>query len=87
MGAINVGHANRLSSSAWSRARRAVLDRDAGQCQLGYPGCTLLATEVDHIIPLTNGGARFDPSNLRAVCATCHRSRPTNPRRTASRAW
>lgn len=55
----------------WGRLRRAVLDRDGWMCQLRGPHCTGRATEVDHI------GAHDDhsPTNLQAVCATCHRSK------------
>ncbi|HXF37214.1 MAG TPA: HNH endonuclease signature motif containing protein [Actinomycetota bacterium] len=31
---------------------------------------------MDHIVPRALGGAVFDPGNLRAVCASCHRKRP-----------
>lgn len=34
--------------------------------------CTLAATVVDHITPLTRGGARLDPNNCRACCRTAH---------------
>lgn len=30
------------------------------------------ATVVDHITPMSKGGAKFDPDNLRAVCKPCH---------------
>jgi hypothetical protein len=32
--------------------RIRVLERDRGVCQLGYDGCTYIATEVDHIVPV-----------------------------------
>lgn len=32
------------------------------------------ATVIDHIKPMSQGGAKFDPDNLRAVCKTCHDS-------------
>jgi 5-methylcytosine-specific restriction endonuclease McrA len=31
-----------------------------------------LATEVDHRIPLSKGGAKFDRENLAATCGPCH---------------
>ena len=34
------------------------------------------ATEVDHIIPFCSGG-KHEPSNLRGVCAYCHRLKST----------
>ena len=47
-----------------------VLERDR-QCQLGLPGCTRIATEVDH------KGASTDHrlSMLRGVCHPCHAKR------------
>lgn len=30
------------------------------------------ATEVDHIVPLRQGGARLDRSNLQSLCRPCH---------------
>lgn len=35
----------------------------------GYPP---KAREVDHITPLTEGGARLDPRNAQALCRGCH---------------
>jgi 5-methylcytosine-specific restriction protein A len=32
------------------------------------------ATEVDHIRPLVEGGARLDPDNCRPLCKPCHSS-------------
>jgi 5-methylcytosine-specific restriction endonuclease McrA len=29
--------------------------------------------EVDHIIPIDDGGARLDEENLQAACRPCHR--------------
>ena len=60
---------------AWKPIRKQVLERDRQRCQIGAPGCTGTATHVDHIVPLSRGGARFDPSNLRAACQTCNLSR------------
>ncbi len=64
------GKSRRLSPLPpdWQRIRRRVLERDLGVCQLRMEGCTVRATEVDHI------GDRDDHSdgNLRAVCKRCH---------------
>lgn len=51
---------------------RKVMRRDHRQCQIGGPGCAGKATEVDHILPVSEGGTD-DLANLRAVCAPCHR--------------
>lgn len=34
--------------------------------------CTTQATEVDHVVPLEQGGAVFDWSNLQSLCQDCH---------------
>jgi 5-methylcytosine-specific restriction endonuclease McrA len=64
-----------MYGAAWQRVRRAVLERDEFRCQLRRPGCTLDATEVDHIVSVADGGAWYDPENLRAACRWCNSSR------------
>ncbi|MGH9252819.1 MAG: HNH endonuclease [Acidimicrobiales bacterium] len=72
---------------AWDRARnarpeRAVYQQGAyrydvrGQrCAIRIDGvCTLWATTVDHIIPVSEGGTDH-PSNLRPACRECNSSR------------
>jgi 5-methylcytosine-specific restriction endonuclease McrA len=59
----------------WRAVRLQVLARDGQVCQLGLPGCTRRAEHVDHIVPLSEGGARLDPVNLRASCAACNQRR------------
>lgn len=54
----------------WNRKRRRILRRDK-TCQLRYPGCVHLPTEVDHREP----GDNHDDANLQAVCAPCHRTK------------
>jgi 5-methylcytosine-specific restriction endonuclease McrA len=36
------------------------------------PGCGVAATNVDHIVPRRRGGADLDPTNVQAMCASCH---------------
>jgi hypothetical protein len=45
--------------------------RDGWRCQVpeGETICGAPARELDHIRPLSRGGAWFDPSNLRMACA------------------
>ena len=56
-------------SSPWRRVRARVLAAHP-RCQV--PGCTLPATQVDHIRSIASGGAALDPANLRAMCQSCH---------------
>jgi 5-methylcytosine-specific restriction endonuclease McrA len=51
-----------------------ILRRDGYACQIGGPGCTGTATEVDHIHP-KNWGGRATPDNLRAACRHCNRAK------------
>lgn len=61
-----------LNTQRWRRVRAYVLRRDGYRCQLRGPGCTELATTVDHVRPLCAGGAPYDPGNLRAACGPCN---------------
>lgn len=63
------------STPAWRRLRVHVLERDGHLCQIRGPKCQLDATEVDHIVPLVDGGAKLDAANCRASCAKCNRGR------------
>lgn len=57
---------------AWQRTRRAVLERDGYRCVAC--GAAGVRFEVDHIVPLANGGTN-EPVNLRTLCISCHRAR------------
>lgn len=83
-----------LPQSVRDAVRIPVLERDGYRCQIRGKKCTVVANDVDHIIPLAFGGALLDRSNLRAACAACNRGRRTKrvrPRTVAavppSREW
>jgi hypothetical protein len=63
------------SSHTWRKIRLQILERDQWQCQIRSKRCTELATQVDHIVPVTKGGAKYDPRNLRASCHKCNNGR------------
>lgn len=64
----------------WPRIRAGILARDNNRCQIQGPTCTVTATAVDHIQPLSQGGAWWDPANLQAACVNCNnRKRHTTP--------
>ena len=63
------------SDTRWRRFRLGILERDRWRCLVALPGCTLVATQVDHIEPLGRGGARYDPANCRGACAWCNLKR------------
>ena len=51
-----------------------MLARDSRRCQIRLAGCTIDATEVDHIVPRIAGGTDA-MDNLRSVCKFCHKRR------------
>ncbi len=66
----------------WQETRLDILARDGWQCGLcgqlidpdARPGSSLAAC-VDHIVPTLEGGAFFDPANLRAAHIRCNSQR------------
>lgn len=65
----------RYQTPAWRHVRTYVLERDRYVCQVRGKRCKEFATEADHIVPLADGGAMFDPRNLRASCKPCNSGR------------
>jgi 5-methylcytosine-specific restriction protein A len=59
------------ASTAYRRARVPVLEAAGYRCQIRGPGCTRVATTVDHIVALDHGGTH-NAGNLRAACLTCN---------------
>ena len=61
-------------SAEWKRARMVILSRN--------PVCVAcnnaVATDVDHIVPLRDGGARLDGANLQPLCRECHSRKTAN---------
>lgn len=71
---------NRAEGSRWHKLVRWVIRRDGGICHLcGRPG----ADTADHLVPLSQGGAKMDPRNLKAahhnVWPRCNRVRGDRP--------
>ena len=59
----------RPSRRQWRKVRLVVLDRDAWTCTAcGKAG----RLEVDHRVPLEDGGALYDLDNLQTLCRGCH---------------
>ena len=71
----------------WRTVRRQILERDNHVCQIGSAGCTRTATEVDHIQPVSMGGAWFEADNLRAACSWCNGQRNRKAHASSSRTW
>jgi 5-methylcytosine-specific restriction endonuclease McrA len=64
----------RYGSLRWKRLRLAVLNRDNYLCQIQGANCRGTANSVNHRIPVSQGGAFFDPENLEASCTACNSS-------------
>lgn len=63
---------SRSADAKWRKTQRFVLKRDNHRCRIHYVDtCIGVATEVDHIIPVSQGGTDH-PSNLQAACRPCH---------------
>ncbi len=52
----------------WRQVRYRTLRRDGWRCVK----CESRAREVDHIIPLAQGGSEFDVDNCQSLCRACH---------------
>ena len=59
----------RLNARRWRLVRRRILERDGWRCSTCGRASRL---EVDHRIPITDGGAPWHPDNLQALCRGCH---------------
>jgi 5-methylcytosine-specific restriction endonuclease McrA len=63
-----------IRAPRWEATRRRILERDGYVCQIRLPGCTRVATTVDHIVPRAMGGGHED-ALLRAACNACNSRR------------
>lgn len=60
----------------WQRLRLEILRRDLFACYWRGPACLGRADQADHVVPVSHGGAKWDPTNLVASCGPCNRARP-----------
>ena len=59
------GSTHPRDTAKWKRVRRNKL-RMTPLCE--WPGCRLLAAQVDHIVPLAEHGDRYAYANLQSLC-------------------
>ena len=60
------------SSAGWRRLSKMQLRREP-LCVVCYRAGRITPAEIaDHIIPIRDGGARLDMSNLQSLCRGCH---------------
>ena len=57
------------NSKLWKNTRKLQLSNQP-ICQ--GQDCNSLANEVDHIIPISQGGSEIDIENLQSLCKACH---------------
>jgi 5-methylcytosine-specific restriction endonuclease McrA len=72
-----------VSRGAWETTRKRILSRDKGLCQCA--GCRATgrirpAREVDHIIPVWEGGTDAD-ANLQSINVECHKVKTAQEQR------
>lgn len=68
------------SDRRWRKLRARKL-ADEPRCEpCLVKGLVTVATEVHHVLPISEGGAKYDYANLQSVCSDCqdeaHGSRP-----------
>ncbi|MEU3826462.1 HNH endonuclease [Streptomyces sp. NPDC029080] len=68
------------STRKWRAARRRQLDAEP-DCRR----CGERATQVDHIVPLSEGGSKWDPANWQSLCGACHDIKSAEDRRRRTR--
>lgn len=68
----------------WRRLRAWYLARNP-VCEIRRKCTGAAATEVDHIVPLDEGGERLDEGNLQAACHPCHVSKTAADQRRVKR--
>lgn len=65
----------RIRGSSWMTIRSRILARDGGMCQAcKREGRVTLASEVDHVKRLEDGGSN-DDANLESICTPCHKAK------------
>ena len=65
---------------AWSKLRLKALERDRHLCQMCLKrGVYTTATDVDHIVPLAQGGSDA-MENLQSLCHECHKQKTCQER-------
>lgn len=69
---LTVSATKRTRGSTWMAIRERILRRDGGLCQCcKRAGRVSIATQVDHIQALADGGTD-DDANLEGICEPCH---------------
>ncbi|MFJ3507811.1 HNH endonuclease [Streptomyces luteogriseus] len=68
------------STRKWREARKRQLAEEPN-CRR----CGAKATQVDHVVPLSEGGSKWDPANWQSLCGDCHDVKSAEDRRRRTR--
>lgn len=71
--AANQVMSNFHHSARWHRLREMVRRRDPLCVECLSRGDTAVTEEVDHVVPVSAGGAVWSLENLQGLCRECHR--------------
>ena len=64
-----IPHPATTNPRRWATVRQFVFRRDGFRCRAcGRAG----RLECDHVVPVVQGGAWWDPAGLQALCRGCH---------------
>ena len=69
---VRASASSRGYDNDWKKIRERVLARDGMVCNYCQRVMTPSIATVDHIVPLSKGGARLDPLNLISCCRSCN---------------
>ena len=67
------GSTKRIQGSSWMAIRRRILLRDGYACQCC--GIVRMDNEIDHRVPLEQGGSADEDGNLWVLCIECHKAK------------
>jgi len=67
-------------SAQWRAVRAAFLRQHPLCCACEVRGRVVPAVVVDHVVPIKQGGARFDPENLQSLCVSDHNAKSAKER-------
>ncbi len=68
------------SSHQWRKLSEAIRSKEPLCRECKKQGVRTAAKVVDHIIPINQGGAAYDESNLQPLCSKCHQSKSGSER-------
>lgn len=59
-------------TARWQKLRLHKLALNPWCEECDKKGIVMVATDVDHIAPIVDGGAHYDLANLQSLCHACH---------------